>query len=323
MKKLVLVSVSVILVAGLIYFSGTENVISQLAKANPIFILAGFGLWLTTLFIRTQRWQILLRNVDIRIPFTSAMSVFVGSMFISNLTPAKIGDPIRCYILKKIHNQSFGKSLSSLIIERMSDLLSIIIIYIIGIQFIVFSNISFYINIAVAIYLLLIIILISVLSSENRTKNFVNLFSFFFSLNSKLNKIRYLILKTSKNVHDSFIQFKNKKVLIYSLLISIVVWIVEGTILYLSFLSIGVNVPIVIPIIILPIATLTGILSFLPGGLGSSEIIMVLLFVSIVGTGLAEATAAVLITRFITYWMSNLLSGIVFTSKYNSSIPFI
>lgn len=103
--------------------------------------------------------------------------------------------------------------------------------------------------------------------------------------------------------------FKQKKVLFYQLILSLVIWNLFPLKAYLVcvYLSIDINY---IPILAITYLTyMIGMVPLLPGGLGSFEASAVL-FLSSMGVTAYESLAFALIFRFITFWFVFLVSVI-------------
>jgi len=101
MKKIFLLIISFLLLGGLIYYSNPGEIYQALLKVNPIFITLGIFFWLIGNILRSYRWKYLLEKIDIEISLFTAMKIYTIGMFISNMTPGKLGDPVRNLILKK------------------------------------------------------------------------------------------------------------------------------------------------------------------------------------------------------------------------------
>jgi len=103
-KRIILFITSFIILSLLIYFSDVSETLSVIANANIFLIIMAFSLWVMESLVRTLRWKVLLKRIDIKVSFSDAWKIMVASMFVSNLSPAKTGDPIRSVMLKRNHN---------------------------------------------------------------------------------------------------------------------------------------------------------------------------------------------------------------------------
>ena len=97
-----------------------------------------------------------------------------------------------------------------------------------------------------------------------------------------------------------------------SLILTAMSWLLEGVILYFSLAALGILPPDPLTLaMIFSLATVIGVASMLPGGMGSTDIVLVLLL-SVFGMGSPVAVTGVLLARLISIWYVNLLGGISF-----------
>jgi uncharacterized protein (TIRG00374 family) len=143
----------------------------------------------------------------------------------------------------------------------------------------------------------------------------------FFKLMTKLPIIKKFSKKIegmAKNFSIGFNQLKKSKLLFHIFFFTFLIWIVEGIIFLLSAKAVGISLPF--SFFALPLLSiLLGVLTLIPGGLGSVEAIMVLLLTSL-GFPIAQATSAVLIYRFFVHLCENSIGAIVLPTIYGSGI---
>ncbi|MDI6806912.1 MAG: flippase-like domain-containing protein [Candidatus Aenigmarchaeota archaeon] len=309
--KILPILVSIALLVGLIYYSGASKVISLFLRANPVYVVLGLLLWFVGAIIRSARWRYLLSKFD-HIPFSKVLHVFIPGLFLSNLTPAKVGEPIRCFLLQRVSKIGVSKSLPSILIEKMLDVITMILISLIGILLLVkISVIYLWLGLAILIYGLVFSVAIYILLSKKRTEKILSLFFSLFSFLPFVRQLKTKVKGFSKTVGKSLKVYRSERTIITTKIYTIFIWIIEGVILFLAFKSLGLEVTILSTIVILAITALLSVLTLLPGSLGSAEIISALLFTSIFPLSLAEVTAAVLLARFLSFWMYALVGSIL------------
>ena len=99
------------------------------------------------------------------------------------------------------------------------------------------------------------------------------------------------------------------RLLLFGLALGMLAWGLEGAALYLIAREVGVPIGFTTGIGIYGIAVLAGALSFLPGGLGSTEAVMGVLLVAFGADG-AAAVAITLLCRIATLWFAVALGGL-------------
>jgi uncharacterized protein (TIRG00374 family) len=89
----------------------------------------------------------------------------------------------------------------------------------------------------------------------------------------------------------------------YALLLGMVAWGAEALSLYLVAFWLGSEITLTTAVFVYAFAMIVGALSFLPGGLGGTEAVMVGLLM-LNGLTVADATAATILVRVATLWFA-------------------
>jgi uncharacterized protein (TIRG00374 family) len=108
---------------------------SYLKTAKYWWILPGVAVYFFGVWGRTWRWHYLLRplkSVSLRRLFPVVTIGYMGN----NVYPARAGEVIRAYVLKRKEGISISASLATVIVERMFDGLVMLIFVFIGLPFI-------------------------------------------------------------------------------------------------------------------------------------------------------------------------------------------
>lgn len=310
--KIASLAVSLIILAVLIYFSNFWEMVGVLSGANIGLIFLGVCLFSLSVTLRNLRWQLLLRQLNIRIGFRKLFPVFMGGMFISNVTPAKSGDPVRSYLLKRKTGHSFSKTLPSLVMERIMDILLTIIIVVIGFFFVQLSWMWPVAAAAIAVYAVSMVVVIYVSLGRGRIESFFRFLGRVLGWVPKFERIREKSRAMALNFNESFVKYNRPKTLVSGFLLTIVVWFLDASILYVSFLAIGIGIDFLFGMFVMVLAVLIGVVSSLPGGLGSSEAVMTLLFSSLLIISLPTAMAGVLLCRLLSIWLTIIVGALFF-----------
>ncbi len=318
-KSLLSLGISILILALLIYISGPEKVLTTIASANLFYIFAGFGLWMCSVVLRTIRWRFLLKNVKSFPDFFSTMRVLLAGLGVSNITPGKVGDPIRAYFLKKKTGDEFSRVVSSIFVERVSDFFATLTLGLFSLVLLSGTPYFKFFLVGIAIYITAFFTGIYILASEKRTEKAVNFLFRFMKIIPKLRERRKEIKGFSKNMHNSFIKYKDKKILFITFIITLGIWVLESLILYLALLSIGISVSPFLIVTIAPLIVVISVLTFLPGGLGSGDALNVFVFSSLAGITYSQLTAATLLTRLASFWPCVFI-GLYFATKIKISI---
>ena len=288
-KSLLLGILGIIAIYAIILIAFDVNIISE--KINDFdfqylpFIIPLIPLTWGVLFLR---WNLLLKNSAIDIPLKDNFMIFISG-FALGVTPGKVGELIKAQLLKNKFNIPRSKTAPLVIVERFYDFFAIAIISLFGI--LVFEY-SIYIFTILAIG---IIIFLTITFSEKLFLKFLQ----------KIEKIKFL-RNFSSELPKSFtiIQKSTRgKIFPLSIILSVIFWILDSIIAYLTLLSFGID--IIDYFVLMSIYTssiILGVISFLPLGIGVVEGSLVG-FLSLNGIEFPLATAIVVFIRFFTRWI--------------------
>lgn len=280
----------------LLYFSDLPGVVGVLAGANVPLIGMALIILAFSILIRIARWKLFLKNLEIDSTWGECSFSYMPALFVSNFTPARVGEPVRSYFLKKIKNVSISRTIPSVIMERALDILTLIILSVL----ILFTfNVGYMVYIDVAVIITLIIVGVALLRNEKVSVGILSLLFRFFSFFPKIREAKKRRGEIAKRFHRGF--RIRKSILSVIFLLSALVWITEGLIFYIAFLSIGVSLPLFLVISIFAFSVLMGVITFLPGGIGSTEFVFALILSSYIP--LPQATAGIMLGRFLTFWL--------------------
>jgi hypothetical protein len=327
-QALILLAMGIGVLAVLVLFIGPEEILNALEMANPWYVVLAllvqlllFGLW-------TERWSINIQVVGIKIKKLALLPMLLVGMAVNNITPSGRGggEPVRAYILGKYTKCSMESSFATVIADKGLDTFPLFLLAVITIIYaVLYLRLSTLTVLALTIALVLLVILfiIALYMSLNRkmgekvTKWLVKVIKRFSKKeHSNLEKNALTTLYGFQNSIRTLI--KNRKVLIYALPLSFLIWFVEILRVYIIFLAFNTSVSLELIAVIFVIATLIGMVPLLPGGVGAVDGMMILLF-SIAGIPPSVGAAATIVERLISFWIPSFL-GILMLPYFGSGV---
>lgn len=97
-----------------------EEVLDGLRTANYLWLLPGVVVYFIAVAVRTWRWDYLLRPLK-AVPLRSLFPIVVIGYMGNNVYPARAGELLRAYVLKRNEGISMSASLATVIVERIFD----------------------------------------------------------------------------------------------------------------------------------------------------------------------------------------------------------
>jgi hypothetical protein len=141
-----------------------------LVQAHYIYLLGAVVLLLGSLFVRAQRWVILLRPVKPSIRYWPVYAAMNIGYMINNVLPLRMGEILRAYFLGRSESISKSSALATIVVERLIDTLAALVLLSVTLFFFPFPswirNGLFYIGGAVVV---LIVFLVSLLINTEGT----------------------------------------------------------------------------------------------------------------------------------------------------------
>ena len=304
-KKLLLIIISSIIVYSLfLIFSDfnklSEKILDFKIEFLPIILpLVSLG-WLALYF----RWTLLLKNSGYVLPHKKNFQIFLSGFPLS-ITPGKVGELIKCQLLKENFNTPRKITAPIILVERLYNAVGIIIISIFGIWYFDFSGI---------VILITACILAGIFITLRSKKLFLKLIE-------KSSKIKFLS-KFSDSFTDSYDVINDSikpRIFIISSILSAIYWILESIAVYFILKSFGIDL-FEISDVILTYTTsiILGVASFVPGGIGVSEGTLIGLL-SIHGLTFSTAVSLTIFIRIFTLWYAVLvgLIALKFTGAFS------
>lgn len=294
-----LLLVGIALAAAALALAGDlRGLAAALGDVRWAWFAAALALSLTNYAMRWLRWQLYLRHQRIEVPLASSVIVFAAGLSLA-ITPAKLGELAKSFLLREMHAVPSARSAPIVIAERVTDLVALLTVAVIGVA--IYGVAPGLVASAAAVIGLGLVLLAwprpahALLALATRP--------------AKLRRLRAPLVA----MYDDLAILCRPRLLAAATAIAIPAWMCEclgfGLILH-AFPA--TEVAMGIAIVIYALTTIAGALSFLPGGLGVTEGAMTLLLVkSAIRITSTTAVAATLLTRFATLWFG-VLVGLLF-----------
>ena len=127
-NKLIIILVIVVLFYAVMIFLADAQLISQ--KINQIdytYFPYIFSLLIIQILLGVVKFHRLLQKLQIYLPYNESLKMLLAG-FAIGITPGGGGTLIKSYFLKKNHDKSISSTIPLMIIEKVTDLLSVLII---------------------------------------------------------------------------------------------------------------------------------------------------------------------------------------------------
>jgi len=255
----------------------------------PIFLIPT----LVASTLRTMRWRDLVSPAK-KLPFRRALRYQLAGLAMSNLTPARVGEAGKVLLLKKYEGLSVSKTLQSVIWERLLDLVLLLPISLSFLALLVggLEPRLMILSVAGSLFVILACVLAFVAMRYQKVG---------FWLLRYVEKIPVVNKHVTKEFLESFYSSAklSKKLFAKSSILTLLIWGVDSIAFILIFSVLGIEIPLLYLVGGMFLSILIGLVSFLPGGIGSSELSYILIL-GFFGLDKGVAAAGVLVGRAFT-----------------------
>ncbi|WP_158527306.1 lysylphosphatidylglycerol synthase transmembrane domain-containing protein [Pelagibaculum spongiae] len=281
--------------------------LKAITQFSPWLVLWVSLLSIANYLLRFFRWQGFLRQGDYAVPPLKSLGYYLAG-FALTTTPGKAGEAVRSLYLEK-HQVPVTNSLAMLVVERVQDLLAVLLLASFAIlRFPEYAAFGY----AALVLLSGLIFLMLSQKCQHLAEKIINRIPI-----SWVNRLGFRVLDILKQSN----QLLGPVRLLQGLLIGIIAWGLEALALGIIVEATGNTIDYSLAAGIYALAMLAGALSFLPGGLGSAEAVMYGLLLAS-GVDSANATAATLISRLTTLWLAVVI-GLITLLIIHGKLPQI
>ena len=288
--------VAVMIYGGSVILSDLNAVSESIAALKLSSWAIVLGLSLINYGLRFIRWEIYLRRLHCQIPIIRSLVYYLGG-FAFTTTPGKAGEAIRSLYLKR-HGVAYVHSLAAFFAERLVDLIAMVLLALVAA--LTFPDYRWPISAIAA----LILALAPVIHAKP-----VHAFLDKQLKKSPSEKIQIAGSRFLELLRSSSTLLRSAP-LYAGVVLALIAWGAEGIAFFVILQGLGIDTSPGLAVGVYSVSVLAGALSFLPGGLGSTEAVMVLLL-TLVGADSATAVAATLICRLTTLWFAVIIGGTV------------
>jgi uncharacterized protein (TIRG00374 family) len=292
-----LLGLAVMVVIGLA--SDLRAVGRDLSAFRWALIPAILGFTLLNYLLRGLKWDYYLRRLGLGdgVGRLDSGLIFSAGMVMA-VTPGKLGEVFKSYLLRRVNATPVSRSAPIVLAERLTDGLAMLLLMALGLTLYPPARILF--------AALLVATLAGILVAQSRPLSMA-IIAFVERL-----PLGGRVAPQLRNIYTSTVQLLNWRILLVSTIISVISWGCECLAFYYVLAGLGVaGTPLLLlqATFIFAASTLFGLVSFLPGGLGASEVSSVGLLVALVGQSASAASTATIIIRFCTLWFGVLLGA--------------
>jgi uncharacterized protein (TIRG00374 family) len=256
--------------------------------------------------MKSFKWKLIVSTLKKEISLSLSIRAFLIGFSFSVLTPAKLGDFVRAFYIRD-EQCNLGKALSSVVTDRLIDIVTLFSIAFVGI--LVFSFVFHKEILSASLLFILAVAIASAVYIVTNKQLLTRLLRPFFNI-----FIPHHHKKTvSEYYHDFFsglsVFFQNKKIFFLVIIVGLVSWFPPIVYAWLLALSLGIGVELTFFVLVIPIISLLDLLPISISGIGTRDAALIFLF-GLQGIPPESAVAFSLLYLFMSYWLVALIGAL-------------
>ncbi|WP_321505825.1 lysylphosphatidylglycerol synthase transmembrane domain-containing protein [uncultured Methanoregula sp.] len=287
-----------------------------LSHTSVIFLILAFLVNCVAIVLKSLKWKIIVNSVKPSFTFRESMIAFFVGFSFSTITPAKLGDFIKVLYITD-ENCGLGKSLATVVIDRLID---IVLLFSIALIAICSFSLVYHIEILSVSTMVLILAAIGIgLYIVLNKPLLARLLRPFFNIFVPGHLKDKLTLYFNDFYTGLFIYYHDRRRFFSSISIGIISWIPPFIYGYLLALSIGIDTGLMFFVLVIPILSLLDLLPISISGIGTRDVALIFLF-GLKAISPEQAVAFSLLYLFMSYWLIALIGAGVYL-RYPVKIP--
>jgi len=288
--------------------TGWREIAAALSRFGaPSFALVA-ALSLANYALRFRRWQSFLATAGATVPPRASFAVYFAA-YVMVITPGKLGEVFKAGILRDNHGVALARGLPVVLAERVYDIVAVLLLVAGGLLF--WDGPGQGVHVGLAAGALCVGLVLLVRNARLRSRLVAraaasrHLAGHRVALDESLAGLsRLLSPRTGAG----------------PLAVSVLAWFCEAAGMWVVCRTLAPEVDLAAAVFIYAAGTLVGSLSFLPGGLGGTEAVLIALL-GVLGVAVAPATAIAFIVRLATLWLAVVLGLAVFAAFRREILP--
>jgi glycosyltransferase 2 family protein len=274
---------AVLVLAGLLWFGDVDGVVESLRDVSGPHVAAAFAVVTVAYALRFAKWHLFVRTLGLPVGSSRSLQVFLAGLMMV-VTPAKVGEVWKSVLLSH-DGIPVARSLPAVGVERLLDLLAVGLLGAVGLALLLDAPWAAALVVAAAV---LGVAALRWTALWHRALDWA-------ARRRRLARPAAFL----RTAYDGAALLLRTRTLGLGGLIGLTAWTLEGAALWLVLEGLGANVTLPLAIAAFCIGTMAGVISFLPGGLGTAEAGMVAILVA-EGVPDGMAAAATILARVAT-----------------------
>ena len=283
-----------------------DDVLDALSRFHWWYLIFGVASLSFGYAMRILRWSMMLRATGAATSFAECSAPFLGSIALNNILPLRLGDVVRALVFPRSMGITRVTATSSLIMERLIDLMSLLSCFAIGLFAI--HAITIPAELKSTAVTLSVFGAVTLIIGFLYSAKLARLFNGLAEKAGSTVKVA-VVYNAVRGLLEGFNSLSRPKALFGALIISVLVWIGEAGLFYFVLLGTGVESSPIMALLVMALATLSTLVPSSPGYVGPFHL-AAFTAVSLAG-GTAGQAASYAVIVHLALWLPTTIVGVI------------
>jgi len=250
----------------ILYKIDLSKLIELLSSVKITFILLAIAVLPLFFLIITLKWKKIINSCNISFSFKNTLFSFLKGTALGIITPAKLGELYRFKYLQRISKSSFGISLATVVIDRLIDLVALLILGLLSVLVLVHIYAIKISALMIALFFCFFIVCSIILTKKRYMKKILNPFFRMFVPEDHKQRI-------ALHFHEFYKGLKSIGVSTYLICIpyTLMIWTLNILVAYLLSEALVLEIPFWFMALVIPLVNIVSLIPISVSGLGTSQ----------------------------------------------------
>ncbi|MFY9981830.1 MAG: lysylphosphatidylglycerol synthase transmembrane domain-containing protein [Methanoregula sp.] len=235
-----------------------DDLLTALQHIVPAYLGMAIIICLTAWWLRGWRYNRILLGLNYHVGIIFSTACVFVSQTVNLIVPARLGDFVRIFILKHDYNATYSEGISSLVVERVFDIVAIAVLGAASLFFI--PNIPGWLNVYISIMIVILAIAVAFF-----------IFLIFVGELTTTNKYVRYILTMLDEIRRASLSLRSILILGVS---SLIIWMLDILVTYSVATMFEQQIPFAVIVLAIVLGNLVKAVPITPGGIGTYELIV-------------------------------------------------
>jgi len=304
---------------------GTINLAEILSTINPLSILAGLGLYVLAVGAGVFTLYKCFHRTGLNPPLTGLTKAWIFGSFVDNVGPTitPVGEASMAYFLERFYRISYSKSLAAIGMYVSAWGISVSIFSTIAVFLVAYTGslpVEWLLPVALVVSFFIVFTIgwLTLLTKKDAMRTIVcKIMGVYNRIHKRIKKRKVTFEKCvfdfefDQSYESLSRVMKNKRQILISVVFLGIPQLARVLCIYVLILGFGTNADFFPILGMYIIASIAGLLSLIPSGLGVYESVLIGAIASTANVPLDFALGAIFLERLIFLWTTNIMGGLI------------